>query len=57
MKANDGQEVPISELFTLNNKKFLGKTYLEELASADESLNTSLSYLFKVLSVNKALSI
>lgn len=44
-------------MFALNNVKFLGKLYLEALASSDETLNTSLSYLFKVLSVNKALSI
>ena len=54
---NAGQEVPVSKLFELNNAKFLGKSYLDTLAAADKSLTTSLSYLFKVLSVNKALSI
>lgn len=31
--------------------------YLETLAAEDPTLNKALSYLFKVLSVNKALSI
>lgn len=44
-------------MFELNNAKFLGKTYLETLAAEDPTLNKALSYLFKVLSVNKALSI
>lgn len=57
IKAHDGQEVTITKLFELNAKKFLGEAYLDRLAAADESLKTSLSFLFKVLSVRTALSI
>ena len=57
VKAHDGQEVTITKLFELNNKKFLGEAYLNKLAAQDARLNTSLSYLFKVLSVRTALSI
>ena len=57
IQAYDGQEVAITKLFELNAKKFLGETYLDKLASKDEKLQVSLSYLFKVLSVRTALSI
>lgn len=51
MSQHDGQEVPISDLFQLDGKKFLGSKYVEEFES------TELQYLFKVLSVRTALSI
>ena len=57
VKKHDGQEVTITKLFELNGKKFLGEKYLDVLAAADERLKTSLSFLFKVLSVRTALSI
>jgi len=57
LKELDGQEISIIELFRSNPSKFLGETYLEKLGERDANLQTSLSYLFKVLSVNTALSI
>lgn len=44
-------------MFAKDAKKFLGETYLQKLGERDEELKQSLSYLFKVLSVNTALSI
>lgn len=57
LKQKNGQEISIKELFAKDAKKFLGDTYLEKLGQRDEELKQSLSYLFKVLSVNTALSI
>ena len=57
IEDNAGQEVVVNRLFELNGAKFLGKAYLDEFAEKDEKLKTSLSYLFKVLSVRTALSI
>ena len=57
LKENAGRELPINALFESDNVKFLGKRYLEAFSEQDPKLKTSLSYLFKVLSVRTALSI
>ena len=57
MNIHDGKYVSIQELFKLSGEKFLGYKYLEKFGKEDELLKTSLSYLFKVLSVRTALSI
>ena len=57
LKEKNGQEISIKELFSYNPKKYLGELYLEKLGERDANLKNSLSYLFKVLSVNTALSI
>lgn len=57
LKEKDGQEISIKDLFARDPSKYLGDTYLEKLGERDANLKTSLSYLFKVLSVRTALSI
>lgn len=57
MGNNSGKIVSITELFKLNPNKFLGQKYLEKFVPQDERLGTSLTYLFKLLSVRTALSI
>lgn len=57
MQQNEGKTVAITELFKLNAPKFLGEKYLERFVPQDPKLATSLTFLFKVLSVRTALSI
>lgn len=57
VETNQGQSVSITELFKLNPEKFLGKAYLDRFVPEDAALGTSLTFLFKVLSVRTALSI
>lgn len=57
IEQNHGKMVPISELFKLNPKRFLGEKYLERFEKQDPALGSSLTFLFKVLSVRTALSI
>lgn len=57
LKDNNGMEISIKDLFKRDPRKFLGDYYLEKLGERDPKLQTSLSYLFKVLSVRTALSI
>ena len=57
METNQGQSISITELFKLNPEKFLGKAYLDRFVPEDAALGTSLTFLFKVLSVRTALSI
>ena len=53
IKANLGKEICLSELFSLDSDKFLGEGISEQFPYVKEGL----PFLFKVLSVNKALSI
>ena len=57
MEKYDGQLVTIQDLFKLNPERFLGQAYLDRFVPQDASLGTSLTFLFKVLSVRTALSI
>jgi len=57
VETNQGQSISITELFKLNPEKFLGKAYLDRFVPEDAALGTSLTFLFKVLSVRTALSI
>jgi mannose-6-phosphate isomerase class I len=52
MSENEGKTIPVNTLFKLNPEKFLGKQYIENFGA-----ESSLAFLFKVLSVRTALSI
>jgi mannose-6-phosphate isomerase class I len=57
MDKHDGEILSICDLLKLDPVTFLGHNYLEKFAAQDASLGTSLTFLFKVLSVRTALSI
>ena len=53
---NAGEEVKLTELFEKEPKKFMGQNYLDKFKLNDRRC-PRLKFLFKVLSVNTALSI
>ena len=57
MKHYHGKDLEITELFKLNPDRFLGRAYLEKFAKDNEALRTSMTFLLKALSIDKALSI
>ena len=57
MKEHHGKDLEITELFKLNPERFLGKAYLDKFAKDNADLRTSMAFLLKVLSIDKALSI
>ena len=52
-----GKDLEISELFKHNPERFLGKHYLDTFVPINSKLKTSMAFLFKILSVQMALSI
>lgn len=51
------KDVEISELFKSNPERFLGKKYVEHFSKLNPKLGTQMAFLFKLLAVDKALSI
>ena len=57
MKHYHHKDVELSELFKLNPERFLGHSYVEHFSKINPKLKTQMAFLFKLLAVDKALSI
>ena len=57
MKHYHHKDVEIGTLFKHNPEKYLGKHYVEHFGAINPKLKTQMAFLFKLLAVDKALSI
>ena len=51
------KDVELSELFKLNPERFLGAHYMLHFSKLNPAIRTQMAFLFKLLAVEKALSI
>ncbi len=57
MKHYHHKDIELSQLFKLNPERFLGARYVEHFSKLNPALRTQMAFLFKLLAVEKALSI
>lgn len=57
MKHYHHKDVEVNTLFKHNPERFLGAAYVEHFSKINPKLRTQMAFLFKLLAVDKALSI